>query len=40
MEILKRLKNLNREECGYEKVKNVMDKSLEDRMESLLLSEN
>lgn len=39
MEILRSLNNYTRTECGYATVHNVLDKSLEDRMESFFLSE-
>ncbi|XP_049844612.1 ER degradation-enhancing alpha-mannosidase-like protein 1 isoform X2 [Schistocerca gregaria] len=39
MEILRSLNNYTRTECGYATIHNVLDKSLEDRMESFFLSE-
>lgn len=39
MDILQSLNNFTRAECGYATVHNVLDKSLEDRMESFFLSE-
>lgn len=39
MEILQSLNNFTRTKCGYATVHSVIDKSLEDRMESFFLSE-
>lgn len=39
MDILQSLNNFTRAECGYATVHSVLDKSLEDRMESFFLSE-
>lgn len=39
MDILQSLNNITRAECGYATVHSVLDKSLEDRMESFFLSE-
>jgi len=39
MDILHSLNNFTRAECGYATVHSVLDKSLEDRMESFFLSE-
>jgi mannosidase alpha-like ER degradation enhancer 1 len=39
MDILQSLNNFTKAECGYATVHSVLDKSLEDRMESFFLSE-